>query len=158
MVGQAGGHPRAAHQAQPQRRLREHVVVFTGTGQRTPQNQVRQRLLLAHGRLGEDLRGRLFGAAGKANPGNHVIGLAHRFDVQVRLRNRPGKQQASPADGQLLTIGPVAAIDQAQFAAGVQVVADMKLPRQIGVQPKTGERQQLLAHHHVDVHVDHHRG
>ena len=33
----------------------------------------------------------------------------------------------------------------------------MHLARQIGVQTKPGERQPFLPHHHVDVHVDHHR-
>ena len=103
------------------------------------------------------MRSGLFRTACQANPGNHVVGLADRFDIQIRLVNRPGEQQTRTAYGQLLAIGTVATVIEAQLATGVHVVANMHLPRQIGVQAKAGEGQQLLPHHHVDIHVDLHR-
>src|SRR5690606_26644182 len=144
-----------AHQAQPQRCLRQHVVVAAVSTQRTAQHQIGQRLLLAHCRLGEDIDTRLFGTAGDAYAGGDVIGLdtTNSLDIQERLAEYAGEQQLRTADGQALAVGPVTTIVEVELATGVEVVTDMQMPRQIGSEAETGEAQAVLADFDVDVHM-----
>lgn len=120
----------------------------------TPQYQVGQRLLLAHGRFGEDCGTGLLGTAGQTNTGDYRIDPANRLDIEKRLINGAGEQQPRATDGQTLTVGTIAAIGKIQLTTGIEVIADMHAPTQVGAQAKAAERQPVLAHLDLDIHGD----
>ncbi|MNF69152.1 hypothetical protein D3C84_510270 [compost metagenome] len=152
-LGQFAGHRRTAGQPHGQRRL-AHGVAVASAVQRPAEDEVGQRLLLAHGRVGEDLGGGLIGAAIEAQAGGDVADGAHRLHVQVGLVQRAGEQQARPAQVQALAVGAVAAVLQHQLAATCEVVAHLEVALEIRRQAEAGELQAVLAHFDVHIHGD----
>ena len=88
-------------------------TIALSAAQTLPAQQVRERFLLRHGRIGENFRFRLIGRTGHANAGDHVvfrgIRITNGFDVQQRLIRRSGEQQFAFTHDQILAVGMEAA-------------------------------------------------
>src|SRR3569623_1349405 len=98
-----------------------HLFAFgmSGLRHRPAQHQIRQRVGLAHGRVGKDGDlGRLERAAHQQASGDGVD-LAHRAHVEAGVVDRPAEeQQAAALDGELLAVGAVFAFHYPQLAGG----------------------------------------
>src|SRR5699024_6955019 len=88
-------------------------------------NHVGQRLFLAGGRVGVELDVRIARAAGDFHAGGFHLGVtedvAHGADIEARIVDRlAGEDDFAAADFQVLAVGTVGAVGQADDAAALR--------------------------------------
>ncbi len=92
--------------------------------QRPAKNHIGQGIGLGHGRFRKHLGSRRGDRTGQAQARGHLVHHSYRFDVKVRLRQRPHKHQSRPPQLQLGAKRLKMAILELKHPAGIQVIAN----------------------------------
>ena len=122
--------------------------------------QVRERFLLRHGRVREDLCLRFIGGARHAHARNHIIfggfRVTYRFDIEYRLIRWTGEQQLAFTHNQILTVGmeaPFRNIDLSIEAKPLLILRHFQVTRESRLQPKRVQTH-VIPHVHDKITID----